>query len=167
MNEMKKPLIALSAIAAIAIAGYGIYRGSVVPEAPNASSEEETTDPCALNIEYAMVEDAARALETDEEVARAVFDHFMEGYEMIPAECPMSLKGSELASIREIERLDDRRFVASITFDVEPASLEGTDWVTPEARVDGTWLRDKQGSLSIYQSDTHHCLVVTDPVICK
>ncbi len=106
-----------------------------------------------------IVKDPDGLLKTDEEIARAVFANYFDGYKNIPDCATAGIKNHYLASVGTTTRESDH-IIAEITFDLEPVSIEETEWDTPETTVEAGWIRGKKGTLSIQKAEDTWYLVL-------
>ncbi len=155
---MKKK-IAIAAAAFAAIAGITAYVVWFVQDKDDV--QVANVNPCSVDVSALIVKDPEMLLKTDEDITRAVFTNYFDKYKSVP-ECPQAgIKNHNLASIATTTR-DGNHILAEITFDLEPIDLEKTEWKTPEATIDGTWVKGKKGTLSIqkYEEENSYFLVL-------
>lgn len=155
---MKKKIVLASAILAalIGIAIYAIWFRETPPGDTTAQA-----NPCSVDVGALIVRDPEMLLKTDEEIARAVFTNYFDKYKSVPG-CPQAgIKNHNLASIATTTR-DGNHLLAEISFDLEPVDMEKTEWKTPEATIEGGWVRNKKGTLSIqkYEGENSYFLVL-------
>jgi len=152
---MKKKIITTTASIAVLI---GIAAGIwFLQRGDDGQVAQNTT--CAVDVNSLLLKDAEGLLKTDEEIVRAIFSHYFDGYKQIP-DCPTAgIKNHRIASVGKITREDDH-ILAEIVFDLEPLSLDETEWDTPETAVEDGWIRGKKGTLSIQKSEDVYYLVL-------
>jgi len=149
MTTSKKILIALIVIV-VAATVYSLITNSS-PDTNPTDQVSSMQEKCAIEITSLILEDKDNQYETPEEITRAMFDHYFSFYKQIP-ECPTdALEDYSLTDVGEITIIPElpKAFTAEITFDLKPLSMEEAMWKSPEATVDGDWIRGKKGILSI------------------
>ena len=159
MEKSKKIIYAIIALAALVLIAYGISRG-MEGRLGTGNGNDRASDPCSVDISAIILDDPEGLLSSQEDVARAMFDNYFEEYTKIP-NCPEAgINGYNLVSISNVQDLQEGHFTADIIFDLQPISMEETEWITEEATIDGNWIRGKEGTLSIMRTEGGYFLVV-------
>jgi len=126
---------------------------------PNA--EEVASNPCNIDVHALILPDLEDKLKTERQITQAMFDHYFSYYKDTPLCLSSSLKSSKLVSIGEIKRDDPGHFIADIVFDLEPTSMDKTNWISPESSTTTAgWIKNKKGTLSIRTASSTHYLII-------
>lgn len=157
MPDMKKKIIIISVIV-IAVAA--LVYGAVMLKNRSASADlAESQKKCAVDINAIVLQDPENALKTDKAIVEAVFAHYFEAYKAIPDCIAAGIKNYRLAEVGTI-KAEGASILADIVFELEPVSIDGTEWKTPEATVEGGWIKGKQGMLSIQKGKGQYTLII-------
>ena len=124
--------------------------------------KEVVKNPCSIDIRTTIYEHASTSAPlTRSQVARVMFEQFFSAYKNMPDCANSALADFELLSVGTSE---DRvgGFTVPITFDLKPLDMVKSSWASssPEAKIDGEWIRGKKGVLSITQSNNLYQLII-------
>lgn len=153
---MKKKVI-IAAAALVAIIGITAVTIWYMQSPEDGQTAQNTT--CAVDITALIIKDDKETLKTDEDIVRALFANYFDGYKKIPDCTTAGIKNHNLTSVGKITRENDHIF-ADIVFDLEPISITETEWDTPETTVEGGWIKGKKGTLSIQKAEDTWYLVL-------
>lgn len=153
-NNKKGIFIGIGIIIAIALIAWGL---SMLDK-----PEEVVKNPCAIDIRSTIYQHPATSTPlTRSQVARVMFEQFFSVYKNMPDCTDSALADFRLVSVGLSE---DRvgGFTIPVTFDLKPLDMTKSGWASssPEARIDGEWIRGKKGVLSITQADNLYQLVI-------
>lgn len=124
--------------------------------------KEVAVNPCSIDIRATIYAHPATSTPlTHSQVARVMFEQFFSVYKNMPDCTNSALADFKLVSVGLSE---DRvgGFTIPVTFDLKPLDMAKSGWAStsPEARIDGEWIRGKKGVLSISQADNLYQLVI-------
>lgn len=154
-SENKKGIfIGIGVIIAIALIAWGLSMLN--------KPEKVAVNPCSIDIRATIYQHPATSTPlTRSQVARVMFEQFFSAYKVMPDCANSALSDFKLISVGLSE---DRAggFTIPITFDIKPLDIAKSGWASssPEARIDGEWIRGKKGVLSITQADNLYQLVI-------
>ena len=153
-KSKKSIYIAIGVIIAVALIAWGL---SMLDK-----PKEVAKNPCAIDIRATVYEHASSSAPlTRSQVARIMFEQFFSVYKNMP-DCT----GSALADFKLISvGLSEDRvggFTIPVTFDLKPLDMTKTAWASssPEAKIEGGWIRGKKGILSITQQNNLYQIVI-------
>ena len=153
-NNKKGVFIGIGIIIAIGLIAWGLSMLN--------RPKEVAKDPCAIDILSTIYQHPATSTPlTRSQVARVMFEKFFSVYKNMPDCANSALSDFKLVSVGLSE---DRvgGFTIPVTFDIKPLDMAKSGWAStsPEARIDGEWIRGKKGILSISQADNLYQLVI-------
>jgi hypothetical protein len=163
MNTKKKVIITLALLTALVGLAWGgtliAQKGVEFVKARKDTAIAESKKACAVDINAIVLADPEATLKTDRQIVEAVFNHYFDAYKAIPECDAAGIIAHRLAEIGTVKN-DNGHILADITFELQPISMEKTEWATPETRKDGVWIKEKKGTLSIQKSKDSYYLVL-------
>jgi len=154
-KSRKSIYIAIAILIVIALVAWGL---SMIQK----PASEVATSPCAIDIRSTIYQHASTSAPlTDLEAARVVFNNYFSVYKTMPDCGKSALSDFKLVSLGTVTPREGG-FTVPIVFDLKPLSMTETAWASssPEAKIDGGWIRGKKGVLSITRVNDLYQLVI-------
>jgi len=127
-------------------------------------TESIASNPCLIDLTATVYKVATSSAPlTEVQAADAVFNHFFSAYKNMPDCADSALEDFKIISIGTSTPLaEPNRYTIPLTIDIKPLSMTETKWASssPEAVVDGEWIRGKKIVLSIWHHENIYQLIV-------